>query len=150
MIKQILHRSNSFELIKSKVIFREYFEYIINKLWKEPIYCIDNLNIFKKIEWFILMIYDDYGSSVLVQGKVTWKQDIFTLYKFNPKYMLIYFQNLIWEMKGEENMRNDVLNLINPMEESELEQILGGGDGVFKTISHECNMNTWQFIFTCC
>ena len=27
-------------------------------------------------------------------------------------------------------MRNDVLNLTNPMEESELEQILGGGDGV--------------------
>ena len=45
-------------------------------------------------------------------------------------------------------MRNDVLNLTNPMEESELEQILGGGDGVFRTISHECNMNTWQFIFT--
>ena len=47
-------------------------------------------------------------------------------------------------------MRNDVLNLTNPMEESELEQILGGGDRVFRTISHECNMNTWQFIFTCC
>lgn len=34
-------------------------------------------------------------------------------------------------------MRNDVLNLTNPMEESELEQILGGGDGVFRTISHQ-------------
>ncbi|WP_373120667.1 lacticin 481 family lantibiotic, partial [Mediterraneibacter gnavus] len=27
---------------------------------------------------------------------------------------------------------------------------LGGGNGVLKTISHECNMNTWQFLFTCC
>ena len=47
-------------------------------------------------------------------------------------------------------MRNDVLTLTNPMEEKELEQILGGGNGVLKTISHECNMKTWQFLFTCC
>ena len=47
-------------------------------------------------------------------------------------------------------MRNDVLTLTNPMEENELEQILGGGNGVLKTISNECNMNTWQFLFTCC
>ncbi len=47
-------------------------------------------------------------------------------------------------------MREDILKLTNPMEENELEQILGGGDGVITTISHECNMNTWQFIFTCC
>ena len=48
------------------------------------------------------------------------------------------------------DMRNDVLTLTNPMEENELEQILGGGNGVLKTNSHECNMNTWQFLFTCC
>lgn len=47
-------------------------------------------------------------------------------------------------------MREDILKMTNPMDDNELEQILGGGDGVFKTISHECNMNTWQFIFTCC
>ena len=47
-------------------------------------------------------------------------------------------------------MRNDVLKLTNPMEEKELEQILGGGDGAISTISHECAMNTWQFLFTCC
>ena len=47
-------------------------------------------------------------------------------------------------------MREDILKVTNPMEENELEQILGGGDGVITTISHECNMNTWQFIFTCC
>ena len=32
------------------------------------------------------------------------------------------------------DMRNDVLTLTNPMEENELEQILGGGNGVLKTI----------------
>lgn len=47
-------------------------------------------------------------------------------------------------------MRNDVLNLTNPMEESELEQILGGGDGVFRTISHECNMNTSRNVEPMC
>ena len=47
-------------------------------------------------------------------------------------------------------MRNEVLALTNPMEEKELEQILGGGSGVINTISHECHMNTWQFLFTCC
>ncbi len=49
-------------------------------------------------------------------------------------------------------MRNDILNLTNPMDEKELEQILGGGDGdgAVPTISHDCHMNTWQFIFTCC
>ena len=47
-------------------------------------------------------------------------------------------------------MRDDILKLTNPMEEKELEQILGGGDGVIRTIIHECAMNTWQFLFTCC
>ena len=64
--------------------------------------------------------------------------------------MIVYYHNLIREKKGEKNMRNDVLTLTNPMEEKELEQILGGGNGVLKTISHECNMNRWQFLFTCC
>ena len=59
-----------------------------------------------------------------------------------PVYMLL--------KRRINDMRNDVLTLTNPMEEKELEQILGGGNGVLKTISHECNMNTWQFLFTCC
>lgn len=54
--------------------------------------------------------------------------------------------------RKEIKMRNDILNLTNPMDEKELEQILGGGDGdgAVPTISHDCHMNTWQFIFTCC
>ena len=47
-------------------------------------------------------------------------------------------------------MNTEIIELTNPMDEKELEQVLGGGNGVFTTISHECNMNTWQFIFTCC
>ncbi|MCR5194754.1 MAG: type A2 lantipeptide [Pseudobutyrivibrio sp.] len=47
-------------------------------------------------------------------------------------------------------MNKEINALTNPIEEKELEQILGGGGGVIPTISHECNMNTWQFIFTCC
>ncbi len=37
--------------------------------------------------------------------------------------------------------------------EKELETISGAGkigDGVFNTLTHECHMNTWQFIGTCC
>ncbi len=33
--------------------------------------------------------------------------------------------------------------------DAELDQVLGA-DGVINTISHECHMNTWQFMFTCC
>ena len=47
-------------------------------------------------------------------------------------------------------MNKEINALTNPIEEKDLEQILGGGDGVIRTISHECHMNTWQFIFTCC
>ncbi|WP_415316140.1 lacticin 481 family lantibiotic [Bacillus safensis] len=47
-------------------------------------------------------------------------------------------------------MNKELNALTNPIDEKELEQILGGGNGVIKTISHECHMNTWQFIFTCC
>ena len=32
----------------------------------------------------------------------------------------------------------------------ELDNVLGAGDGVIQTISHECRMNSWQFLFTCC
>lgn len=32
----------------------------------------------------------------------------------------------------------------------ELDNVLGAGGGVIQTISHECRMNSWQFLFTCC
>lgn len=45
------------------------------------------------------------------------------------------------------NVMNDVLA---EMTDAEFDNIIGAGNGVFHTISHECNMNSWQFLFTCC
>lgn len=42
------------------------------------------------------------------------------------------------------------LNLLEEVTEEELDAILGAGNGAIYTISHECHMNTWQFLFTCC
>ncbi|MBP1042457.1 type A2 lantipeptide [Vagococcus sp. BWB3-3] len=42
------------------------------------------------------------------------------------------------------------MNLLEEVTEEELDAILGAGNGVIKTISHECHMNSWQWIFTCC
>ncbi|ODJ68131.1 lacticin 481 family lantibiotic [Brochothrix thermosphacta] len=47
-----------------------------------------------------------------------------------------------------EAMKN--LNLLEEVTEEELDTILGAGNGAIRTISHECHMNTWQFLFTCC
>lgn len=33
--------------------------------------------------------------------------------------------------------------------DAELDEILGAGDGVMYTLTHECHMNTWQFLLTC-
>lgn len=64
---------------------------------------------------------------------------------------ILCLQSYLREKKEERCMSEDILKLTNPMDEKELEQILGGiGNGAIRTISHECNMNTWQFIFTCC
>lgn len=34
----------------------------------------------------------------------------------------------------------------------ELDTIIGAknGSGVVPTVSHDCHMNSWQFLFTCC
>ena len=44
----------------------------------------------------------------------------------------------------------ELMNTIQEVSLDELDQIIGAGNGVFKTISHECHMNSWQFLFTCC
>ncbi|EJR44313.1 hypothetical protein IIM_05227 [Bacillus cereus VD107] len=44
----------------------------------------------------------------------------------------------------------EALQAINDLTDEELEEIVGAGSGVIKTISHECHMNSWQAIFTCC
>ncbi|WP_174850383.1 lacticin 481 family lantibiotic [Streptococcus suis] len=45
----------------------------------------------------------------------------------------------------------ELMNTIQEVSLEELDQIIGAGkNGVFKTISHVCHMNSWQFLFTCC
>ncbi len=46
-------------------------------------------------------------------------------------------------------MKDEALELVNQMNEVELEEIIGA-QGAINTISHECHMNSWQFLFTCC
>ncbi|MEX0379907.1 lacticin 481 family lantibiotic [Leuconostoc aquikimchii] len=43
------------------------------------------------------------------------------------------------------------LSALEEVTESELDAVLGARkSGVINTISHECNMNSFQFVFTCC
>ena len=44
-----------------------------------------------------------------------------------------------------------IIESIQEVSLEELDQIIGAGkNGVFKTISHECHLNTWAFLATCC
>ena len=48
-------------------------------------------------------------------------------------------------------MKKDaIIESIKEVSLEELDQIIGAGNGVFKTISHECHLNTWAFLATCC
>ena len=44
----------------------------------------------------------------------------------------------------------EAMNSLQELTLEELDNVLGAGDGVIQTISHECRMNSWQFLFTCC
>ena len=41
------------------------------------------------------------------------------------------------------------LEALEELTDEEMDKILGA-EGVITTISHECNLNTWLFLFTCC
>ncbi|MDM5300290.1 lacticin 481 family lantibiotic [Bacillus subtilis] len=43
----------------------------------------------------------------------------------------------------------EALQAINDVTDEELEKVVGA-EGSIYTVSHECHMNTWQFVFTCC
>ncbi|HEQ8841873.1 TPA: type A2 lantipeptide [Streptococcus pyogenes] len=46
---------------------------------------------------------------------------------------------------------HEIINSIQEVSLEELDQIIGAGkNGVFKTISHECHLNTWAFLAICC
>lgn len=53
-------------------------------------------------------------------------------------------------LNGKEKLNLSALEALDEVTLDELDQIIGAGNGVLHTISHECNMNTWQFMFTCC
>lgn len=45
----------------------------------------------------------------------------------------------------------EAVDSIKEISLEELDKIIGAvQNGVFKTISHECCMNSFQFLFTCC
>ncbi|MFO3687846.1 lantibiotic lacticin [Staphylococcus felis] len=46
----------------------------------------------------------------------------------------------------------EMSNLLEEVQEEELNEILGAkkSSGAIRTVSHDCHMNSWQFIFTCC
>lgn len=46
--------------------------------------------------------------------------------------------------------KTNMKDLLVEITDAELDEILGAGDGVMHTLTHECNMNTWQFLLTCC
>lgn len=43
----------------------------------------------------------------------------------------------------------NAFHALDEVTDAELDAILGG-DGAIPTVSHECHMNSWQFVFTCC
>ncbi|CUR63045.1 MULTISPECIES: lacticin 481 family lantibiotic [Leuconostoc] len=48
-------------------------------------------------------------------------------------------------------LNENALSSLEEVTENELDTILGARkSGVINTVSHECNMNSWQFVFTCC
>lgn len=52
-----------------------------------------------------------------------------------------------------EKLNHNAVTSLNEVSDSELDTILGGSrwwQGVLPTVSHECRMNSFQHIFTCC
>lgn len=46
-------------------------------------------------------------------------------------------------------INHEAVSALQELTDNELDQVLGAG-GVIPTVSHECHMNSWQAIFTCC
>ncbi len=45
---------------------------------------------------------------------------------------------------------DQILDNLAELSDTEIEELLGAGNGVWLTWTHECNMNSWQVFFTCC
>ena len=50
-----------------------------------------------------------------------------------------------------QNKHDDqILDNLAELSDTEIEELLGAGHGVKYTWTHECHMNSIQFLFTCC
>ena len=45
---------------------------------------------------------------------------------------------------------DQILDNLAELSDTEIEELLGAGQGVKYTWTHECHMNSIQFLFTCC
>ncbi|AXR74272.1 MULTISPECIES: lacticin 481 family lantibiotic [Auritidibacter] len=46
-------------------------------------------------------------------------------------------------------INHEAATALQELTDNELDQILGA-DGVISTLTHECHMNSWQGLLTCC
>jgi hypothetical protein len=53
-------------------------------------------------------------------------------------------------MNNIKNLEMEALLSIEEVSENELSEMVGADGGIIHTLTHECYMNTWQFIGTCC
>jgi ruminococcin-A len=50
-----------------------------------------------------------------------------------------------------QNKHDDqILDNLAELSDTEIEELLGAGNGVWLSWTHECHMNSWQVLFTCC
>ena len=68
-----------------------------------------------------------------------------------PGHFLLHVAHNNYSFRERKIMKKDaIIESIKEVSLEELDQIIGAGNGVFKTISHECHLNTWAFLATCC
>jgi len=49
------------------------------------------------------------------------------------------------------SINKNALMALEELTDNELDQVLGAaGGGVVPTVSRDCHMNSWQWLFTCC
>lgn len=50
----------------------------------------------------------------------------------------------------EKKYNDEIIDNLAEMTDTEIEELLGAGRGVVPTVTHECHMNSWQWLFGCC
>lgn len=68
-------------------------------------------------------------------------------------YQIFYTVYIIRRCLTMDKLNHKAVTSLNEVSDSELDIILGGSrwwQGVVPTVSHECRMNSFQHVFTCC